>query len=142
MIKASLLFFFFIIINTCRVYSQEAIVAGIVMDNKTGVAVEGANILTIKSEQIIYQTVTDSLGRFKIPLRFYVQMNYIKISDINYETFKIERQDQSRNTGNNVINLGVFKIKAIEIKLKEYEKSNVNWVKHIAACSFKGPNFC
>lgn len=95
--------------------AQVATVTGKAVDLNNGGPLDGANVMVLKGDSLMYHTVTDSTGRFSIPAGIYQQMDYLRITYLNYQDFKLARHPGSGTD----MDLGVLQLKPVGILLKE-----------------------
>lgn len=116
---SGLLFFILLLTGAGTVCAQVANVTGKVINTENSTPATGVNITLLQNGQVIYRTVTDSAGNFKVPANLYAQMNVMKISGINYQDLIINKKISPDILAGNGFRLGAFAVKPGKIELKE-----------------------
>jgi len=111
MLKAAKSIFILVILIYGKLYAQEGLQSGRVIDKEKQIPIQGASIVIYKERAVIYRTTTDSVGVFKIPKKLTGQVS-IKISSIGYDFIVIALKIT-------ISDLGVFELKPHIIILKD-----------------------
>ncbi len=101
-----------------KVYAQNGNAVGKLIDKEKKTPVQNANVAVYQNKNIVYHTISDSAGRFKIPLNIFNQPGYVKISSLNYDDFRIDLKKVNDNN-NSDIDIGSVQLTPRTIELKE-----------------------
>ena len=99
-----------------RSYSQGKYLTGIVIDEVTNNPIKNANISIYSDKKKTGYFVSDSLGKFKIPINLLLVSNLLDVSMKDYHTFSSNLELTSVNIKNE---LGEFRLKPEGINLNE-----------------------
>lgn len=95
--------------------AQQTFISGRIIDTENGLAINGASVTALKGDSLLYQTVSDSLGLFAIPLRFISTINRIRITHLSYFDLDVKNIGSVARSSS----LGLFKLRPSGIVLKE-----------------------
>lgn len=99
-----------------RSYSQGKYLTGIVIDDVTSNPIRNANILIYSDKKKTGHFVSDSLGKFKIPINLLLVSNLLEVSMRDYHTFSSKLELTSVSIKNES---GEFRLKPEGINLNE-----------------------
>jgi len=99
-------------------YSQDFHVSAKIVDRETKLPIPGANISVSRNSTTIFHTISDSIGKFKIPWTLF-QGSSIKISSLNYDAIQINANSIKVDTNQKNIDLGTVEMYSHSIELKE-----------------------
>ena len=116
--KTFIILFLFTILSK-KVSAQEINVIGKVIEKTTKNPVENATISVYNEKSIVFNTLSDSTGTFKIPVALYRKASSIKIHALNYSDFEIDIIPKIDTTKKRDYLLGIYKINPKYLQLKE-----------------------
>jgi hypothetical protein len=100
-----------------RALSQDIFITGHVVSKETNAPLDNVSIKLYNGMRIIYTTITDTAGTFKINQKQYNQVSYIIIHGLNLADLRVDSLPQPKEN----YDIGVFKLSIRNIQLKNVE---------------------
>ncbi|WP_184543767.1 TonB-dependent receptor [Mucilaginibacter sp. FT3.2] len=100
-----------------RALSQDIFITGHVVNKETNAPLDNVSIKLYNGTRIIYTTISDTAGTFKINQKLYRQTSYIIIHGLNLADLRVDGLPQPKDNNN----IGIFKLSTRNIQLKNVE---------------------
>jgi hypothetical protein len=115
-IKYAFIIAFIIAICSCDCFSQNLFITGKVVSEQTHLPIKNVTINIYNKNKIIDQSLTDSLGSFKITIDQFNMATHIIFHSLNYDDNQMDHLPKMDNVN---YDIGIIKMNAHSILLKE-----------------------